>query len=189
MRHFADKGVAATRVEDVVAEAGVAWGTFYRYFPRKEDVLLEAAVIQFRAQLLPLVESDLGDHRRSTYDKTLHLFIAMLEPGPAPPRLRAEILEQVIEHRERFAAMLGAGEQPLVMLVARVLTQGQERGEIRTDLDALTLAGTLLVGTVFATIYSYYGALRRLRTPESAVDFDRLVERVYGIIWRGVEAR
>ena len=44
IRQFAEKGVAATRIEDVVAAAGVAWGTFYRYFPRKEDVLLEAAV-------------------------------------------------------------------------------------------------------------------------------------------------
>jgi AcrR family transcriptional regulator len=51
IRQFAEQGVAATRIEDVVAAGGVAWGTFYRYFPRKEDVLLEAGSESDRRRL------------------------------------------------------------------------------------------------------------------------------------------
>lgn len=39
MKVFARRGFAATRVEDVLDEAGVARRTFYRYFTSKEDVL------------------------------------------------------------------------------------------------------------------------------------------------------
>ena len=183
---FADKGVAATRVEDIVAAAGVAWGTFYRYFPRKEDVLLEAAVRQFNEHLLPLVEADLADASRGTREKALRLLIAMLEPGEYPAQLRAEIIKQVIEQRERFSAMIGAGEHPLVLLVARIVAQGQERGEVRTDVDRFTLAGVLLAGTAWPAVYAY-GQSPRLSSQEQAPPALVLVERIVGILWRGLE--
>ena len=34
------KGIEESRVENIVAEAGTSWGTFFRYFPRKEDIFL-----------------------------------------------------------------------------------------------------------------------------------------------------
>ena len=185
IRQFAEKGVAATRIEDVVAAAGVAWGTFYRYFPRKEDVLLEAAVRHFRERLVPLVEADLADSRHSTQDKALRLFVALLEPGEHPPQLRAEMLNETIKHRERFGAMLGGDDHALVQLVARVVAQGQERGEVRTDIDRFTLAGTLIAGIIFTTIYAYYGAFRGFRDAEPTADLPTLLERILEIIWHG----
>jgi AcrR family transcriptional regulator len=46
---FAERGFAATRLEDVAARAGISKGTLYLYFKSKED-LFEAVV---RATLLP----------------------------------------------------------------------------------------------------------------------------------------
>jgi AcrR family transcriptional regulator len=43
MRLWAERGFAATRLEDVAAGAGIAKGTIYRYFPSKE-ALFEAAL-------------------------------------------------------------------------------------------------------------------------------------------------
>jgi AcrR family transcriptional regulator len=48
---FAERGVAATRMEDVARRAGVTKGTLYLYFPTKEE-LFKAVV---RAELLPAV--------------------------------------------------------------------------------------------------------------------------------------
>ena len=47
LERFRADGVAATKVEDVIADADVSWATFFRYFPRKGDVLIEAAVRHF----------------------------------------------------------------------------------------------------------------------------------------------
>jgi AcrR family transcriptional regulator len=49
---FAERGFAATRLEDVAARAGISKGTLYLYFKGKEE-LFEAVV---RATLLPNIE-------------------------------------------------------------------------------------------------------------------------------------
>jgi AcrR family transcriptional regulator len=186
MSQFAEKGLAETRVEDVVAAAEVAWGTFYRYFPRKEDVLLEAAVRYFQKVVLPLLDDELAERDRSSREKALRLLLAILEPGEYPRAVRGEIVKEVIERRERFSAMLGAGEHPLANSLARIVAQGQGNGEVRSDIDQFTLAGTLLAGTVFTTIYAFYGALRRT-PPNPGLQLEPLLERVFDIIWRGLE--
>lgn len=50
---FAEKGFAATRMEEIARRAGVAKGTFYLYFPSKEAVF-EALV---RENILPRLEA------------------------------------------------------------------------------------------------------------------------------------
>ena len=45
LRLFADRGFAATKLEDVAAAAGIGKGTIYLYFPTKED-LFRAVVRQ-----------------------------------------------------------------------------------------------------------------------------------------------
>lgn len=187
MRQFAEKGVPATRVEDVVAAAEVAWGTFYRWFPRKQDVLLEAIVLHVREHALPVLDAGLADPARSARDTALAWFTALLEPGDHPPHVHGEALQEVVMQRERFITMLGDGEQPLVMLAARVVAHGQARGEVRTDLDQFTLGGTLLAGTAFSAIYGYYGAFRGFPGAQPAADLPALVERFFGIVWRGLE--
>src|SRR5271155_930521 len=49
MAEYARVGLEAARVEDIVAAAGVSWGTFFHYFPAKQDVLLDAAAEVCRA--------------------------------------------------------------------------------------------------------------------------------------------
>ena len=49
---FAERGFAATRLDDVAARAGVTKGTLYLYFPSKEE-LFKAVV---RQELLPTIE-------------------------------------------------------------------------------------------------------------------------------------
>ncbi len=185
---FSEVGVSATRVEDVVAAAGVAWGTFYRYFPRKEDVLLEAAARQFRDRLEPLVESDLRDPALTTRERLLRLFVAMLEPGDQQPHVRAEIIKEVLENRARFSALLEAGPQPLIQLVANILEEGQRSGEVRPDTDRLTLAGVLLISVIFSVIYAYYGEFRPSSLTGGHAEFRAVVERFFLVVWRGIEA-
>lgn len=54
LRRFAKDGYHATKISDIVAEAGVAQGTFYWYFKSKEAVALEI-VKEGRDQLLGVI--------------------------------------------------------------------------------------------------------------------------------------
>jgi AcrR family transcriptional regulator len=183
---FSEVGVSATRVEDVVAAAGVAWGTFYRYFPRKEDVLLEAAARQFRERLEPLVQSDLSDPALTTRERLLRLLVAMLEPGDHP-LVRADIIKEVLENRARFSALLEAGPQPLVQLVANILEEGQRTGEVRADADRFTLGAVLLISVIFSVTYAYYGEFRPSSLTGEHDEFRAVVERFFIIVWHGLE--
>src|SRR5215471_7056245 len=49
---FAERGFAATRLDDIARRAGVTRGTLYLYFPSKEE-LFKAVV---RQRLLPVLE-------------------------------------------------------------------------------------------------------------------------------------
>lgn len=59
-RVFAERGVSATSVADIVGVAGVAQGTFYLYFDTKDDVIL-AVVGEVAERLLVAVSAELTD--------------------------------------------------------------------------------------------------------------------------------
>lgn len=58
-RMFAERGVTATSVADIVRAAGVAQGTFYLYFETKDDVVL-AVVEDVAEQMLESISASLG---------------------------------------------------------------------------------------------------------------------------------
>lgn len=81
MKAFAEKGFAATRMDDIAAAAGVTKGTIYLYFSSKEDVfksLARQTVGQVLADVGQRMASASGDPREqirtilSTIDAILH---------------------------------------------------------------------------------------------------------------------
>src|SRR5580658_10884629 len=60
MAEYSRVGLDQARVEDIVAAAGVSWGTFFHYFPAKDDVLLDAAAQVSRSYSAAIV-SGLAD--------------------------------------------------------------------------------------------------------------------------------
>jgi AcrR family transcriptional regulator len=129
---FAERGFAATKLDDIAAKAGVSKGTVYLYFPSKEE-LFKAVV---RESLLPNIaraETMLGDPdvpaaaqlrallefmtgRMASSPVGIIPKLVITEAGNFPDIARF-YLDQVV-HRG-FA------------LVGRVLTHGIERGEFR----------------------------------------------------------
>jgi AcrR family transcriptional regulator len=190
IRQFSAKGVEATRIEDVVAAADIAWGTFFRYFPRKEDVLLAAAVRHHVEYLAPLVDAALCDPDRSARQVGLELFLALLSPAEYPPALHAAALRETVRERDRFIAMLGRQELELAHLALRVVQRGQAQGKVRTDTDAQLLAGVLSTGTVFTTLYGYFDrfwAAPRSAQPAEVPGPEPIIAGAFAVAWRGLE--
>ena len=146
---YREAGVADTRVEDVIADAEVSWATFFRYFPRKEDVLLEGAARHFRDQVRPVAKRGLRDHRLSIRTVIQRTFGAILEPAELPPELHSNALLEVLANPARFAALVGDHPQPVIGLMAELLAEGQRRLEVRSDIDAALAALALSAGCMF----------------------------------------
>src|SRR5689334_14959006 len=152
MARYRAVGVADTRVEDVIADAEVSWATFFRYFPRKEDVLLEGAARHFRDRVRTIAEQGLKDRRLKIRTLVERTFTAMLKPAEMSPALHNAALLEVFASPARFAALVGGDPQPVIGLVAELLAEGQQRGEVRTDMDAGVAAVALSAGSMFLAV-------------------------------------
>jgi AcrR family transcriptional regulator len=173
---FRRNGVKATRVEDVIADAGVSWATFFRYFPRKEDVLLEAAARHFREQVKTTAEAGLADRRRRIRKVMEQTFATMLGPSDVPRELNAAALLEVFADPPRFAVLVGEGPFPMVQLVATVLAEGQKRGEVDPALDPTAAAMTVVAGAVFPAV----------QAAAAGGDPQAGVEHALAVLWRGL---
>ena len=176
---FQRTGVAGTTVEEVIADAGVSWATFFRYFPRKEDVLLEGIARHFRDRVVPLAERELADEQVRVRDAIERIFKAMLEASELPQPLHNLAFVEVFSNPPRFAALVDNGHPaPVVGLITEVLTQGQARGEIDPGLDTGFAALTVAAGATFpAAMAAAAGA-----------DPGQSISPALDLLWPGVAA-
>ncbi len=176
---YAARGVAATTVEEVITEAGVSWATFFRYFPRKQDVLIEHAARHFRTHVRATAKAGLADRRllvRTVLERT---FAALLESGDTPPELHIAAILEVFAHPPRFAALVDEGHpQPMVGLVADLLTEARERRELREGVDPGLGALTVVAGALFPAA----------QAAAIGSDPEAPMRAALDVVWRGVGA-
>src|SRR5262245_31169456 len=169
---FLKNGVDATTVDAICSEAGVSKGTFYLYFHRKEDLLLEYGLQRLRRirEMLPAL---LG---RGTFRDALTAILdevvrgkdwgrevtgrAILEMGTSAERLPVEAPHRLI--------------QPLIEI-------GQARGEIRRDIPGDALAHFVL--------RSILGALRDWGLGTDAVDRETALNYALTLVFDAIAAR
>ena len=161
---FLERGFEATTVAEIAEAADVAQGTFFNHFPGKQAVLaeitseasdhLQGMVDAQRARPVPslariagfadAVASELGRARGLARDVILELMRTGAREGQAYPYLAGVYAP--------FAA---------------ILREGQENGEVRSDLDADFLAeiviGALNVSVTHWLVDPNYPIEKRLR--------------------------
>ncbi len=141
---FAERGVAGTSLDEVLAAAGAGKGQLYHYF-RGRDELVEAAVGHRCAQVLAGLTRVLRSVASlAELEQALAGFVAGFEqmglPGCPIGSLAAEVAERNEGARLRTAAAFDAWEQLLADAVERM----RERGELRADASPAVLATALL---------------------------------------------
>jgi AcrR family transcriptional regulator len=141
-----EQGFGAMTVEGVATRAEVGKPAIYRRFPDKA-ALVAAAI---RTQLAPMEAVDLGDTRAE-------IRRAMDEGFPADAPAYVRLIGGLIAEEERHPELIAAFRETILLprreIVMTLIRRGQERGDLRRDVDAEAaldaLAGPLLV-RVFA---------------------------------------
>jgi TetR/AcrR family transcriptional regulator, transcriptional repressor for nem operon len=141
---FAERGIAATTVDEVLAAAGAGKGQFYHYF-RGRDELAAAAVGHRCAQVVAGLTQALGGvSSLAGLEEALTGFIAGFEqaglPGCPIGTLAAEVAGRNEDARLQAAAGFDAWER----LLADALERMRQRGELRADASPAVLATGLL---------------------------------------------
>jgi AcrR family transcriptional regulator len=141
---FAERGVTATSVADIVRTAGVAQGTFYLYFETKDDVVL-AVVEEVAEQLLTAVSADLSRPELSPVER-LSAFSGVLTSLTGDSSLAdvADFIHRPENQRlhDRFAEHFLPG---LVPLIERTIADGVADGTFDVP-DARAAAWFILGG-------------------------------------------
>jgi AcrR family transcriptional regulator len=143
---IAERGVAGTSLDEVLAAAGVSKSQLYHYFAGRDE-LVEAAVAHRCAQVLGELTQTLGEVATlAELESMLAGFISGFEqqglPGCPIGSLASEVAERNDGARRQAAAAFDAWEG----LFADALERMRERGELRADASAGVLATALLAG-------------------------------------------
>src|SRR5215472_12024828 len=141
---FAERGVAGTSLDDVLAAAGAGKSQLYHYFQGRDE-LVEAAVGLRCTQVLAGLTQALGTVASlAGLEQALAGFVAGFEqmglPGCPIGSLAAEVAERNEGARLRTAAAFDAWER----LFADALARMRDRGELRADTSPGALATALL---------------------------------------------
>jgi AcrR family transcriptional regulator len=153
IRLFRERGFEATTVDDITEKADVAKGTFFNYFPRKDAVLAYLS-----EQRLDEVETNVGVNlasRLTSREKLLQIYTNAASAYEEDRELSRYVIVELM------ARAFGPSEESSRRwhdLIASVIRQGHESGELRTDVD-VTRAESLLSSVYMATIYLWVSCM------------------------------
>ena len=161
LAEFRSAGFAAAQIDRIAKAAGVVRGTFYFHFPTKDDVLVE---LQRR------IEARIVERALDLRDSALPLAQVLSEVNEIILDTHGEVgqlgllREMLSLHLRRPDATTRDGEERsrVSSEMARHFARGQERGELRRDLEPEQMA--VLCFTSLIGFYTRQEPSEELRT-------------------------
>jgi AcrR family transcriptional regulator len=137
LRLFSERGVTSTTVEDITNDADVGKGTFFNYFPTKEDILVHLCQSQM-GKIREFVSRSL--HSTETMDRVLYnLALILIEEFGHSPALMQSILAAFFSS-ESARQQLANDVVEDRCLLAELMAARQASGELRGDFSPMELA-------------------------------------------------
>jgi TetR/AcrR family transcriptional regulator, transcriptional repressor for nem operon len=161
---FAERGIAATSVEEVLAAAGAGKGQFYHYFDSRDE--LAAAAVGYRCgQVVAGLTLALGEvSSLGELEQALAGFVADFErmglPGCPIGTLATEVAGRNEEARQQAAAGFDAWERLLASALERMRESGELRPDARPDVLATGLLASIEGGMVLSQARQDMASLR-----------------------------
>ncbi len=137
MRLFAEQGYAATTVDQIAEAAEVSQSTFFRYFPTKEDVVLQDDTdpLIFEAfRTKPAAMAPIAALRESIRE----IYSAVPAAERAAEQERQALIASVPELRGRMLDEFARATELIATLLA------ERYGRARDDVAVMTFAGAVI---------------------------------------------
>ena len=147
---FRERGYDDTRVRDIVDQVRISEATFFNYFPDKASVLQEFALGQVE-HYGALLGEELGSDE-SVPDRIRHMMGVMAQAIAADRQIQTVIFTR--SRLFRASGHLKDQELRTYAQLADLFATGQQRGEIRADVEPVQLA-EILTGVFQLTITNW----------------------------------
>ena len=141
---FAERGIAATTVDEVLAAAGAGKGQFYHYFSGRDE--LATAAVGFRCeQVVAGLTEALGSvSSLAGLEEALAGFVTGFEQSGMPGCPIGTLSAEVAGRNEAARIQAAAGFDAWERLLADALARMRQGGELRADAEPAALATGLL---------------------------------------------
>ncbi|WP_127596049.1 TetR/AcrR family transcriptional regulator [Paenibacillus lautus] len=165
LKVFAENGYHRSQVSKIAKAAGVADGTIYLYFKRKEDILIRL----FQEKLGELVgkfhESVEGSTDAVEALRTVcSIHFSELESNPELAYVtQIELRQSDLELRKE----IGSALKPYIVLIENILEQGMKEQKFRSDLN-VKLVRNLIFGAMDEAVTSWLISGRKYSLSDQA---------------------
>ncbi|WP_437686577.1 TetR/AcrR family transcriptional regulator [Sorangium sp. So ce176] len=170
---FSEKGYHEAKVDDIVALAKVAKGTFYLYFPDKRSVFGELVSGLFSRLGGAILRVDPSADVEAQIKHNIRAIVAVLLDDPA---LTSILLSHAAGLDPAFVKELRAFRQEVKLLLERSLAEGQRLGMIEPG--DTELYATFTIGALKEVLFE--NALEEQARPR-----ERIVTALYDLLRRG----
>jgi TetR/AcrR family fatty acid metabolism transcriptional regulator len=150
VRVFARKGFHGSRVGDIAEEAGVAHGLLYHYFASKDEVL-ETIFREAWSELLQAFRT-VEETDEPAPEQLRKVCAILLRTWDARPELVTVLVREIARTGELQHRLEDVREAFAVL--ERIVARGQERGELRDELDP-RLTATIVYGALEEILTSW----------------------------------
>ena len=142
---FSKDGFHQTSMPDIVQQSGLSHGAVYVYFRSKEDIIVALAVDRHRQEA---VLNSLVNNSDDPLESLLALirgYARSLAPSSGDDRRRVSINGWAEALRnERVKASVVEGVEAPIAVIAALAEQARRQGRLSAEIDAETLARTLV---------------------------------------------
>lgn len=173
---FAKHGYHAAKIDDIVAAAGVARGTFYLYFEDKRAIFEEIIDRAFARLGMAIVRVDTEHPTRTVGDQVRENIRAIVHALLEDPATTKILLSDAVGLDPAFDRKLLSFYEETGKLLESSLADGQERGIVAAGDTRMFAIMTL--GAMKEILYQV--TMRGLEYPE-----ERMVEEIYGFLCAG----
>ncbi len=173
---FAKRGYHAAKIDDIVAAAGVARGTFYLYFEDKRAIFEEIVDATFGRLGSAIVRVDTEDPGRPVADQIIENIRRIVHTLLEDPATTKILLSDAVGLDPDFDKKLLFFYESIGKLLEESLVDGQQRG-IVAEGDARMYA-IMTLGAMKEIMYQV--VMRGLSIPE-----ERIIDEIYRFLCAG----
>lgn len=132
-----EKGFHKARIADIADEAKISYGLVYHYYKNKDDLCNEILIIWW-AKLYELLEN-IKNNGEPFQTKLRELILYFLDTYQRQPDLMNIFITQISRSSTNMTQTRLDHFKKFIILTESILVQGQEKGVLRSDFEALYL--------------------------------------------------
>lgn len=130
IRVFARKGLAAAKMAEIAAEAGVSYGLAYHYFESKDALF--GALLEWAFSSVERLYADASARPGTPWDRIEWLVTRMIEGLPEYPEAALMVLQAVASEAtpSYIREVVDKGTVTMQAQLTRLIREGQEAGQV-----------------------------------------------------------